>query len=194
MQDPESSGIPARTALAFQGGIGVLGALLVWLAGIPVAWGPGSIHSALGYAVLGAVATYLALLTLSQLPGVLSRGLSDQMQALYRFATGFSWPVLVLLSLLAGVGEELLFRGAIQGWLTQHVGPWPAILAASVVFGLVHYLSLTYFLLATALGMVLGITYHVSDNLVLVMLWHAVYDVLALYCLLRFPGWFGVRP
>jgi hypothetical protein len=26
----------------------------------------------------------------------------------------------------------------------------------------------------------------------MVMLWHALYDVVALYCLLRFPHWFGI--
>jgi len=28
----------------------------------------------------------------------------------------------------------------------------------------------------------------------MVMVWHAVYDMLALYCLLNYPQWFGVKP
>lgn len=115
------------------------------------------------------------------------------MQGLYDFATGASPAVLVLLSLLAGIGEELLFRGAIQGWLMAHTDPVTAVLAASVLFGLVHYVSFTYFLVATGLGLILGAAYVLSESLTLVMIWHALYDMIALYCLLRFPRWFGVR-
>lgn len=58
---------------------------------------------------------------------------------------------------------------------------------------MVHYLSFTYFLLATGLGVVLGVAYALTDSLLLVMVWHGVYDMIALYCLRRFPEWFGVR-
>nr|WP_252971577.1 CPBP family intramembrane glutamic endopeptidase [Marinobacter sp. DS40M8] len=87
----------------------------------------------------------------------------------------------------------MLFRGAIQGWLAQHTHDAVAIVAASVLFGMVHYLSFTYFLLATGLGVVLGVAYALTDSLLLVMVWHGVYDMIALYCLRRFPEWFGVR-
>lgn len=97
------------------------------------------------------------------------------------------------LSLLAGVGEELLFRGAVQGWLSLHLGPGPALLLASLLFGLVHFVSLAYCVVATGLGVVLGTAYLWSGSLGLVMAWHALYDLLALYCLLRFPHVFGVR-
>jgi membrane protease YdiL (CAAX protease family) len=62
-----------------------------------------------------------------------------------------------------------------------------------VLFGLVHYVSFTYFLVATGLGLILGAAYVLSESLTLVMIWHALYDMIALYCLLRFPRWFGVR-
>lgn len=62
-----------------------------------------------------------------------------------------------------------------------------------MLFGLVHYVSFTYFLVATGLGLVLGTAYQLSGSLELVMVWHAVYDMLAIYCLLRYPHWFGVR-
>lgn len=71
--------------------------------------------------------------------------------------------------------------------------PVTAVVAASVLFGLVHYVSFTYFLVATGLGLILGAAYVLSESLALVMAWHALYDMIALYCLLRFPRWFGVR-
>ncbi|SNC75970.1 hypothetical protein SAMN04487881_3182 [Marinobacter sp. es.048] len=187
------SGISSNAALLFQGGIGVLGLVAILLFGVPVLLvGPGLWPSML-LGALGAILTYAALLLLTRVPGLFPENLERQMQGLYDFASSYSPAVLILLSLLAGVGEELLFRGAIQGWLMAKTDPVTAVLAASVLFGLVHYVSFTYFLVATGLGLILGAVYVLSESLVLVMVWHALYDMIALYCLLRFPRWFGVR-
>ncbi|MDR9425538.1 MAG: CPBP family intramembrane glutamic endopeptidase [Marinobacter sp.] len=188
------SSISSSAALWFQAGIGVVGGLAVWLFDIPMQLnGLGGAEWVL-FGVLGALATYFSILLLSRIPGLFPDDLSQQMRGLYNFARSFSWPVLVGLSVLAGVGEELLFRGAVQGWLLQHTGPWTAVIAASVVFGLVHYVSFTYFLMATGLGLILGTGYQLSGSLGMVMVWHGFYDLVALYCLLRFPHWFGVNP
>lgn len=183
-------------ALVFQGGIGVVGLLAILVANIPVQGFGAGIMPSVFYGVLGALCTYGALLLLTQVPGLFPDNLDRQMRGLYRFASGYSWFVLFLLSVFAGVGEELLFRGAVQGWLAVHTGPIIAVLAASVLFGLVHYASFTYFVIATGLGLVLGLAYAMTDSLLLVMIWHGVYDMVALFCLLRFPQWFGisVRP
>ncbi|RMJ05584.1 CAAX amino terminal protease self- immunity [Marinobacter litoralis] len=181
------------TALLFQGGIGVVGALALWLFDIPLLTGELGLAKALIYGGVGAAITYLLLLQLTKLTWLFPDNLSDQMQALYEFAASYRWPALVLLSLLAGVGEELLFRGAIQGWLLQNTGPWTAVIAASLLFGLVHYVSLTYFVMATGLGLILGTGYQISGSMAMVMVWHAIYDMLALYFLLNYPSWFGVR-
>ncbi|MFV8571607.1 CPBP family intramembrane glutamic endopeptidase [Marinobacter sp. SBS5] len=193
MTERQDSSISTVAALLFQGGIGVVGAIALWLFEIPVLSGVFGVTEALVYGTLGAAATYLVLLQLTKLTWLFPDNLSEQMQALYEFAASYRWPVLLLLSLLAGVGEELLFRGAIQGWLLQHTGPWTAVIAASLLFGLVHYVSFTYFVMATGLGLVLGTAYQLSGSLTMVMVWHAVYDLLALYFLLNFPSWFGVR-
>lgn len=187
------SGISSNAALLFQGGIGVIGLIAILLFGIPVLLvGPGLWPSIL-IGALGAVLTYGALLVLARVPGLFPENLERQMQGLYDFASSYSPAVLILLSLLAGVGEELLFRGAIQGWLMAKTDPVTAVIAASLLFGLVHYVSFTYFLVATGLGFILGAAYLLSESLALVMIWHALYDMIALFCLLRFPRWFGVR-
>lgn len=94
----------------------------------------------------------------------------------------------IVVSLLAGLGEELLFRGVLQAWLTGVVGPWPAVALGGVVFGLAHYLSRAYFVLATCMGLYLGTLYLLSGNLLLPILVHALYDALALAFLLRRRG------
>lgn len=188
-----SNGISALAALLFQGGIGVLGLLAIWLFDIPVRWvgiGEGRVWL---FGAIGAVLTYLLLLVLTRIPALFPDDMARQMRGLYQFARSFSWPVLIALSVLAGVGEELLFRGAVQGWLANLTGAWPAIFASALLFGLVHYVSFTYFLVATGLGLLLGFAYHVSGSLELVMIWHALYDMVALFILVRFPHWFGVE-
>ncbi|MBY6034392.1 CPBP family intramembrane metalloprotease [Marinobacter daepoensis] len=190
----DRTAISTSAALLFQGGIGLVGWLAIWLFDIPLLPDPLSLPEMIGIGGLGAVATYLFLFLLTRFERLFPDDLSVQMQALYHFARSYRWPVLFVLCVLAGVGEELLFRGAVQGWLLQHTGPWTALLAASVLFGLVHYVSFTYFLVATGLGLVLGAAYQVSGSLPMVMVWHAVYDMLALYFLLKYPRWFGVAP
>ncbi|XKH00322.1 CPBP family intramembrane metalloprotease [Marinobacter nauticus] len=186
--------ISSAQALGFQTVIGLVGLVVIWLFDIPLEWtGLGGIELVL-FGALGALATYGGLLLLSRVPGLFPDDLGQQMRGLYNFARSYSWPVLVGLSVLAGVGEELLFRGAAQGWLLQHTGPWTAVIAASVLFGLVHYISFTYFLMATGLGLILGTAYQLSGSLGMVMFWHAAYDMVAIFCLLRFPHWFGVTP
>jgi uncharacterized protein len=91
----------------------------------------------------------------------------------------------VLVSLLAGFGEELLFRGVLQAWLSDLAGPWIGVALAAVIFGLMHFLSWTYFLLATGLGLYLGTLYELTGNLLLVCLVHALYDWVAITWLLH---------
>jgi membrane protease YdiL (CAAX protease family) len=93
------------------------------------------------------------------------------------------------ISVLAGLGEEMLFRGVVQGYFAVRIGPWPAVAIASFLFGLLHAITATYVVLATLLGVYLGWVYMLCDNnLLAVTLPHAVYDFVALLYLLRGPG------
>lgn len=93
-------------------------------------------------------------------------------------------PDLVLIALLAGVGEELFFRGWLQSVLTNEFELWLGILVASVIFGLAHYLSTTYAIYAGLTGLYLGLIYEVTGNLYIVMVVHAFYDFIALVSLI----------
>jgi membrane protease YdiL (CAAX protease family) len=99
--------------------------------------------------------------------------------------SGCEWPDLAVLSVAAGVGEEMLFRGVIQGALSRLLGPAAGVVAASVLFGLLHPVSLSYIAVAALLGAYLGVVWLVSGNLLTVMVAHAVYDFVALAVLLR---------
>lgn len=91
---------------------------------------------------------------------------------------------LALLSLMAGVGEEVLFRGLIQAGLAQWIGGpsglWIALAAASIAFGLAHAITPTYAVLAAIIGAYLGWLFLATDSLLAPIVTHAVYDFGAL--------------
>lgn len=84
---------------------------------------------------------------------------------------------------LVGPMEELLFRGTVQGILRRAWGPAPAIVVASAMFGVAHWVALmgtgskvSYVVVAGALGLVLGTVYELSDNVVAPALAHGGYN------------------
>ena len=96
-----------------------------------------------------------------------------------------SIPQLAIISVLAGIGEEALFRGALQGGLDIHWGLGPALVVASLAFGAAHAVSISYSVVATAIGALLGIEYVVTGTLWTPIITHAAYDFLALVYWLR---------
>ena len=92
---------------------------------------------------------------------------------------------LAMIAFLAGIGEELFFRGWLQGVLTNKFGMLLGILIASGIFGFAHYLSPTYALYAGLTGVYLGAIYQISGNLYIVMAIHALYDFIALVYLVQ---------
>jgi membrane protease YdiL (CAAX protease family) len=98
---------------------------------------------------------------------------------------GASTGGIVLLAALAGLGEELLFRGVIQAGLAERFPLWVAVVVASLLFGLGHWLSASYAVLAGLIGLYLGLVFVAADNLLAPIVAHAVYDVVALAVLVR---------
>jgi membrane protease YdiL (CAAX protease family) len=97
------------------------------------------------------------------------------------------WTDLALISLAAGVGEEMLFRGVFQGAFGRWFGPIGGLIAASALFGALHPITPTYIVLAGLLGAYLGGVWLVTGNLLTVIVAHTLYDFVALLVLLREP-------
>ncbi len=106
-------------------------------------------------------------------------------QFLHPILRGWSISQLACLSLLAGIGEELLFRGAIQGGISDRWGEVPGLLVASALFGLAHGVNRTYALTAAVAGVYLGLLAQVSGSLLCPILTHALYDFFALLWFLK---------
>lgn len=87
---------------------------------------------------------------------------------------------ILLISLAAGIGEEALFRGGLQTLIGDHLPAWAAILAASLLFVLVHLGSRAVAVFVFAYSLAFGIVYQGTGSLVGVMLAHAVFDIWAI--------------
>jgi CAAX protease family protein len=92
---------------------------------------------------------------------------------------------LAIVSILAGICEEVLFRGALQAGLSGKIGTAWSLIVASVAFGIGHPVSRQYVLAATVVGFFLGGLFIVRGNLLAPIVAHALYDFCALAWLLR---------
>ncbi len=102
-----------------------------------------------------------------------------------------------ILALIAGVGEELLFRGLFQDvvatWISEFSGREAgsfvplavSVILTSLLFGSLHALSRTYFVLATLMSVYLGILHWLVGHVGAPIATHALYDFVALAFFLR---------
>jgi membrane protease YdiL (CAAX protease family) len=177
-------------AVAVEGLLALIATAAAWLFNVPVREQIPAFGSPLGWAIVRGVIATVPLLVMfwwlvhSDWPTLIE--LRRQVHALIgEMFPSASLGQLALVAALAGVGEELLFRGVLQtifGWWTT---PIVGLVMASIVFGLLHALSRVYFLLATIIGLCFGwMTWYYND-LVAPMVAHAFYDFVALVYLSR---------
>jgi membrane protease YdiL (CAAX protease family) len=109
-----------------------------------------------------------------------------------------NWVELAAISFLAGLGEELLFRGLLQNGMAQWTGDflphtpaaalagdWMAIIVVAILFGALHAVNLAYAILAAIIGAYLGWLYLATGNLTVPIVAHGLYDFVALVYVLR---------
>ena len=138
----------------------------------------------LGLVVAGVVVILLAAAAVGQLLSALGVSVAQNQVVV----TGQSQPIYFLymipVSLLfVGPFEEWVFRGTVQELLRDAVSPNGAIVVASAMFGLVHWIALagsgsrvSYVAVAATLGLILGFVYERSRNLVVPALVHGIYN------------------
>jgi membrane protease YdiL (CAAX protease family) len=169
-----------------EGGLLVLAfALGAWLGAPPFA------QSSLGVAALAAgLPAVLPLLVLlafclrsSNSHCVRIRELLDR--SLLPLFEHSSWLDLLFISVLAGLGEEALFRGVLQVAAEPIVGVPGALVLASLLFGLAHAVTPGYVVLAALMGGYLGLLFVWCSDIWLPIVAHAAYDFIALAYLRR---------
>ena len=83
----------------------------------------------------------------------------------------------LIISVLAAIPEELLFRGAIQ--------PDLGLLGAALIFGVLHALTRAYLIYATVAGLMLGIMFAATGSLWMPIGAHFAVDVVMFVLLLH---------
>ena len=87
--------------------------------------------------------------------------------------------MIILTVVMAPILEEILFRGILQkGMINNGMKPWVAIIISSFIFGLIHGYP-WQFVGAGLLGLVLGLVYHKTKSLLIVILLHAFNNLLS---------------
>lgn len=152
--------------------------------------------------LLGTAPVVFGLIVLDRFPigpfAGLKQVVDDTIVPMFR---GVTIPQFFVIAALAGVGEEMLFRGLLQGGLERLLlartdattAAWTALLVASAIFGLMHPITRMYALMCFLMGLYLGgIWMLVSPrNLLAPIIIHGLYDFVALVYLVR---WAGNRP
>lgn len=113
--------------------------------------------------------------------------LEDQLETQF---DGLSHNIFGIISIafLAPILEEVLFRGAIQGYLTRRMkNPWFAIIISALIFGIFHMnpIQIVY---ATLLGIVFGWIYYRTGNLLSVIVGHVLNNSIATASMLFLNG------
>lgn len=84
---------------------------------------------------------------------------------------------ILIIGIIPGIGEELLFRGIIQKELSTKLGnPHIAIFIAAVLFSALHF-QVAGFIPKLMIGLVLGYAYYLSGSLILSMVIHSLNNI-----------------
>lgn len=177
-----------RTACLFEASLILLAMFLGWIAGInPFA----TIHFSETAVLVGMFGTmplfilfqamqYLHIEEIQKIRRMLMETLGPSLK-------NCNWADLMVLASIAGIAEEILFRGVLQPWLENHWGLNIGLILSNLVFGAVHAVTPLYFFIATLVGIYLGLSldYGGERNLLIPIIIHSLYDFLAFMVIIR---------
>ena len=177
-----------KSACYFEASLILVAIFLGWVANIDPFEHIYFSETALAYGVIGTLPLFLTFLSLEKLQGdsvIKIRKLL--LNTLGPGLNSYHWSDLLILAAIAGISEELLFRGVIQPWIENSWGLTTGLIASNIVFGLVHAVTPLYAVLATLVGIYLGLSLDFSGdrNLLIPVIIHGLYDFLAFVALMR---------
>ena len=147
----------------------------------------------LGIGAVAAVVGALIALIAQRLPFAFTRRLKeDSARVVTNLLGRCTRPDLVGVALLAGMGEELLFRGLLQQGLLYAVpenlipaGPWIVTGIVAILFGMLHSISIPYIIVATIASVGLSVLFITTGDLLSCIVCHAFYDLVLLLVLVK---------
>lgn len=175
-------------ASIFEFALLVVGMLLGWFFAVPPNEHVQLNAVAVAYGILSAFPLFLAFLAVEQLPIAPIQKIQEAvLDTLGNYLAQCTWLELALLASLAGIGEEVLFRGFLMAWVESLGGYWLGLIVSSVAFGLMHAITWTYTLFACLAGAYFGWLFDATGerNLIPPILCHTLYDFLAFLVIVR---------
>jgi membrane protease YdiL (CAAX protease family) len=185
------------TAVAFETALAMVAILLGWTLGpsarelVPelnaADWWP--VASGLLYGCMAAIPMLIVIELLRKIPWEPIRQLERLTDdGMFKVLLELRPSELIVISICAGVGEELLFRGWLMSWIIQgapvaipsEVVVLVALLISSIIFGLFHPITPLYVALATLMGIYFGALVLITGNLLVPIAAHATYDAVQL--------------
>ena len=133
-----------------------------------------------GWGLLGT----LPMLVVLVFAGKLRRLVGDLLGRTLSLCT---WYDLVAVAALAGIGEELWFRGLATMWISGLANVWVAVIVVNLLFAFLHALTPAYFVVAAAFGFYLsGLALWPGEpNLLRPIITHSIYDFIAFVWIVR---------
>ena len=177
-----------KSACYFEASLALVAVFLGWIATIDPFELIDFTEPAFVYGVAGTIPLFFIFLVLEKIQGQsmgnIKRLLLNSLgPVLYRY----HWADLLVLAVIAGFSEELVFRGVLQPWMEESWGHTAALIGSNVVFGLVHAVTPLYAFFAALVGIYLGLSldYGGERNLLVPMIIHGLYDFLAFVALMH---------
>lgn len=163
--------------VAVEGGLICIAIVLGAVLGIPLVSMCEPDSGMVLHGVVSAVPVMIVMLLLFHIPVEPVRRIEEIIRYFMRTVMGrLSVWDLGLVSILAGVGEELMFRGVIQHAAADYLGTFTGIFIAGILFGMVHLITPFYAVIASLLGVYLGWLFVDTGSLIVPIVCHAVYD------------------
>lgn len=113
-----------------------------------------------------------------------------------RLADANVWTSVLILGrswLLAPLAEELLFRGALFGWLRRHLPAWPTIAVTAALWALIHQVPVVL-PLAFVVGIAAGWLRERTGSTIPLIVAHALTNIIITLAALILTGWTAPLP
>ena len=175
------------SAIVFEGGLAVLALVIGYFCGFSPAR---TLSWSFPAVVLGFAATIPMLVMFVFLDRAKSLPLLRIQQLVRMFIFTFfnkcSTTQIFLICVLAGIGEELFFRGLMQDGIAYGIGGTVGLICgiaiSSFFFGVAHLVTPTYGVIAFFMSLYFAALFLGAGNILVPMIAHALYD----YCVIRF--------
>ncbi|MCF6251390.1 MAG: CPBP family intramembrane metalloprotease [Methylococcaceae bacterium] len=177
-----------KTACYFEGSLIFVAVVLGWMADIDPFENIHFSENAVFFGLLGTIPLFLIFLAMEHIQHTSVKKIRQVLiETLGPNMHRYNWADFFILAAIAGISEEILFRGVLQPWMENSWGMTAGLIGSNIIFGLVHAVTPLYAVLAMSVGIYLGIflDYGGERNLLTPIVIHAVYDFLAFMAIIK---------